>query len=223
MVDSAIGEDEVENEMVWNEAKRYNADYVVLKDFLFDQERTTRSIRDFMDGVYESGISSFSGRVFFPLQPSKEGRIDHWKHYKELESELSSSSHTHFMLGGLKDAKPEKQIKALRKFRDVAGYEKYLHGLGMGGSLDFVKAIRDNPRLVDSVDLTTPVHAVNNGNVMGKDLKHRNIGIAQGENTTTVGASFVNSMLIHLNYLYSPYCNDDVLDDKDENLEDFIN
>ena len=195
VIDSGISDPSITNKEVLETAIERNATYVIPKDYLHDQKRTTESVREFLE-LYED--SECSAKPLIPLQPP------HDEHYKEL------SGFSHYALGGIKNEPPAEQIAAIERFREVAGSNVYVHALGMGGSLAFIRAVRSNPRLIDSVDLTTHEMATVNNKLPDKTWEQRRFRLPQGENSTAVRAGFAKAVLMNLNYMLSNECNDEL-------------
>lgn len=159
IMDSGIGDD-VSNREVIELATKYDADYVVAKDYLHDRDRTTKSVNEFMEIFPEYDCSA---TPLVPLQPP------HHKHYRELEG------FDHYVLGGmaLDTVDSEQQLKWIKEFRRVAP-DVYAHGLGVGGSLPFVRECAAGDYL-DSVDCSTPEQAAMFGKVLDSDLSQRDV------------------------------------------------
>lgn len=182
--DSGIGDD-VSNQEVIDLATKYDADYVVAKDYLHDQERTTESVREFLDIYQESDCSS---TPLIPLQPPFD------QHYSELPG------FEHYVLGGMAppDIRTDEQLDWIRDFRKVAP-DVYAHGLGVGGGREFAERCEDED-LLDSVDCSTPEMAAVFGKVLCKDLEQKEVLAfdgGEGKSDRTVPLAEFNSWQIH--------------------------
>jgi hypothetical protein len=189
-MDSGIGDKGVGNEEVLDLADELNATYVVPADVLHEQKTTTERVNEFMR-LYEE--HSCNAKPIIPLQPP------HNQHYREL------SGYSHYMLGGVKEAPPIKQINAAKKFRKEAGYGVYVHLLGAGCSKKIVEEIRANPRLLDSLDVSTPEQAPINGSILNEDMKQVDFDLPNGAESSTLRATLANQGLLFLNYVLSDY------------------
>jgi hypothetical protein len=198
IVDSGISDPTVTNEEVIETATELNASCVIPKDYPHERARTTKSVREFL-ALYEE--SDCSAKPLIPLQPP------HDEHYEAL------SEFSHYALGGLKNESPATQINAVERFREVAGPNVYVHALGFGGSLTFIKTVRENPRLVDSVDLSTHEMATLNNRLPDKTWEQHPFQFPQGNDSTTVRAAYAQAVLLQLNYMLSPDCEDKILND----------
>lgn len=138
IMDSTISDDSIDNEQVLQKAEQFGVDLVVLSDVYGDMEATVESIREGVDLVDDVG---FSGEVLIPLQPP------HDECYRRLED-----CGTWFGVGGVKDASTAAKVSAAERIRQEAGYDIQLHAFGWGGTDGVVRAIRENPDLVDSMD-----------------------------------------------------------------------
>lgn len=165
IMDSGIGDD-VSNQEVLELASDYAADWVVAKDYLHDQERTTESVRACMD-LYEA--SDVDATPMIPLQPPYD------EHYKQL------SEYDHYVLGGMAvdEVDTAQQIKWIHDFREVAP-DVYAHGLGVGGGIEFVQKVAGND-LLDSVDCATPEMAGQFGAVLDERLRQQQVRVMNGE------------------------------------------
>lgn len=189
IMDSGIGDD-VSNEKVLDYAEQYDADFVVAKDYLHDQEQTTESVLEFME-LYDD--HSCRATPLIPLQPP------HAEHYKQLEGFGA------YVLGGMagEETSPEQTVKYLRDFRKVAGYGPYVHGLGIGGSMTLVRAVATNPDLVQSVDCSTPEQAAINGCVLDSMLKQQSIGIMTGDGSSSGRYDLASTNAYQINDAYT--------------------
>jgi hypothetical protein len=150
MMDSGIRNDDITNEDVLDAAETYGADYVIPKDYLNDQYKTTQSVHEFLD-IYRS--HSCDAEYLIPLQPPHDRHFEDFKQYDT------------FALGGIAKKPPSAQLDYIRKFRDVAGDDVYVHILGLGASRELIDAFRTDPGFVDSIDTSTPVNAPKHGEI----------------------------------------------------------
>ena len=159
IMDSGIGDD-VSNKEVLDLAAAYDADFVVAKDFLHEQERTTESVHEFMD-LYQEHETEATPMI--PLQPPFD------KHYAQLDG------FNHYVLGGmaLDSVDTSQQIRWIEQFRRVAP-NVYAHGLGVGGGIEFVQKVAGRG-LLDSIDCSTPEQAAMFGAILDKRLRQQDV------------------------------------------------
>jgi hypothetical protein len=196
IMDSAIGDSAVGNEAVLERAAECNADYVIPADTLHSQPQTTGAVNEFV-GLYEA--HDCRAKPLIPLQPPYD------RHYQELDG------FSHYVLGGIATTDPEDQLQHIRRFRDEAGYGVYAHGLGLGASLELIRALRENPRLLDSLDLSTPEQVVKGEKIPDKTWEQRDFQYATGDCSSSVRSAYANAVALQLNYMLGPFCDDDVL------------
>lgn len=197
IMDSAIGDSAVGNVEVLDRAHELNADYVIPADTLHDQAATTAAVGEFMD-IYKT--HACRARPLVPLQPPYE------RHYEDLDG------FTHYVLGGMAMADPSEQLEGIRRFREAAGFGVYAHGLGLGASLPLIKKLREEPRLLDSLDLSTPEKLIRGEKIADKTWKQRPYEYARGERSSSVRAQFASAIALQLNYMLGPFCDDEILD-----------
>lgn len=196
-MDSAIGDAAVGNQEVLDKAHKLNTDYVIPADTLHNQTATTQAVREFMD-LYDQ--HECRAKPFVPLQPP------YHEHYRELDG------YSHYVLGGIAQSDPDEQLKEIRRFRSEAGSGVYAHGLGLGASLTLIRELRDNPRLLDSLDLSTPEQVIRGEKLPDKSWDQRDFEYPTGKDSSTVRAAFASAVVLQLNYMLSPMCSDNMLE-----------
>lgn len=181
--DSGIGDDTT-NEGVLDYAHEHDADYVVAKDYLHDQARTTESVREFLELYPEHPCEA---TPLIPLQPPFD------QHYAQLDE------FDHYVLGGMakENCGTKQQLKWIRDFRRVAP-DVYAHGLGVGGGWSFVRKVAPE-RLLDSIDCATPEMAAIKGKVLNGRLQQQGINTYNGDGSAkrTHPLAEVNSWQLH--------------------------
>jgi len=229
ILDSGFRDPTVTNEQILRKAEKVNPSYVIPKDYLpwesyntsklpdeavdhlreirreYDEDyraATTDSIEEFLD-LWER--SPTNARPIIPLQPP------HVEHYRSLPER--AKRYGYFSIGGIAHAGPEAQVEALRAFRDEVGYGPQVHALGVGTHLTAIRAIREDPGLVDSLDVSTPEQVVKNESVPDKTFSQPPDGsfqMAKGTNSSTTRAAWAGAVYLHLCYAISPFCEDDL-------------
>jgi len=189
IMDSGIGDDTT-NEQVLDLAEKFDADFVVPCDELHDQEATTEAVLEFME-LWDD--HSCRATPLIPLQPP------HAEHYKDLEGFGA------YVLGGMAgpDVSSSEAVKYIRDFRRDAGYSPYVHALGVGGSMTLVRAVANNPDLIQSVDCSTPEQAAINGSVIDSRLKQQPISIMTGDGSGCGRYDLAQTNVMQLNDAYT--------------------
>lgn len=164
--DSGIGDDTT-NAEVLDGATAFDADYVVAKDYLHDQDRTTDSVREFR-GLYRG--HECDATIMVPLQPP------HADHYHDLPGA------SHYVLGGMAtdDVTFREQRRWIREFDRVVHDDAYVHALGVGGGKEFIREFAGTG-ILDSVDCATPELAASFGAVVDADLRQQEVRRYNGE------------------------------------------
>ena len=162
--DSGIGDDTT-NAEVLDGAAAFDADYVIAKDYLHDQDRTTESVREFRE-LYRG--HECDATIMVPLQPP------HADHYRDLPDA------SHYVLGGMAvdSVDTAQALEWIHSFREVAP-EVYAHGLGIGGGIEIVEALAGKD-ILDSIDCATPEYAAMNGAVIDTRLRQKEIMAFRG-------------------------------------------
>jgi hypothetical protein len=150
VVDSSIQHDAYGNQDAVDTAARVDADAVVLADKYQDLDGTVDAV---LEGLTLANNHEYGGDLIIPLQPP------HAECYRQLRRHGIDPTHT-FALGGLKDCNDDaEKLAAARAVRDAADHPIELHGLGFGVTPELARGIRDTPRLLDSIDYSTPAQS----------------------------------------------------------------
>lgn len=197
IVDSGISDESIGNSETLERAHEVGADFIIPADTLHDQEATTEAVRAFAD-LYEAHPCTATPLI--PLQPPYD------EHYRDL------SEFSHYVLGGIATAEPDRQLEEIRKFRDVAGPYAYAHGLGLGASLTLIRALRDDPTLLDSLDLSTPEQVIRGEKLPDKTWIQKEHRYPTGEDSSTVRGAFASAVALQLNYMLGPMCDDELVE-----------
>lgn len=159
IIDSGIGDD-FTNQQIIKLANKYDPEFVIPKDYLHDQEATTESVNEFLD-MYDGDATPL-----IPLQPP------HHEHYESLPG------HSHYALGGMagNNTSTTEIIRHIERFNSVAPPSTYIHGLGIGADIQFIRRVAGKG-LLDSIDTSTPDRAATNGRVMDQELSKTEVRI----------------------------------------------
>ncbi len=158
---------------------------------------TTHSIKEFVE-IHDPDKHP---PAYIPIQMPYDEHVS-------IVRELIEDSHIEerYMLGGLKDASPNKRIDALLDFRSEAGSEPTAHGLGWGLSDELVSTIRKEPNLLDSVDNSTPSQALRNSRILDKHWESKPFPVVnEGQYQNTVLGLFEFATLIQTVHRLTEY------------------
>lgn len=123
-------------------------------------------------------------------------------------------------IGGLLDfTDAATRVEKLHEVRDIVGEETKIHALAPGTDLKVIRTIRDNPDLMDSLDVSTPENAPANGKIPDKTWSQHNHSFPRGVDSTTVRGQFSGAIAMQLAYMLSPLCDDDVLEAEYEHTQ----
>jgi len=157
-VDSDPQNDEVTNRDALDTAVRVGAEIVSLQDIYQDCTATADKL---LEGLEIADSHEFDGELLLPLQQP----------YAECWEEIGEPTDHWIGLGGLKDKSDVKRIRGTERFRAVAGYGPRVHGFGWGPNAELAAWIRNNPRMLDSLDYSTPIQSAPMGDTKGAEAK----------------------------------------------------
>lgn len=203
VIDSNIHDPSVTNADILERAYDRRADYVVAKDYPGKPHKTAESLREFLE-IYEENGDVY-GHIT-PIAPIQPPHRETYTQYEGIYEEFPILG-----VGGLRTETPHRQLTAVKNLREVASTQS-IHGFGMGGTLDFVKTVRDNPGLIDSVDLSTPERSAKNGTELNALLNQTESRVPHGESSSELRSVTAERNLLVLNYLYSDLVDDEEIE-----------
>jgi len=143
IVDSDPLDESVTAESVLDAAHRLDAEVASLQDVYQDKDGTVDSL---LRGYEVYDDHAFDGGLLLPLQ----------KPYVECWREIGEPTEHMVGIGGLKDARDAERLAAARQLRHAVGNDVWIHGFGWGVQ-GLSEPIRNQPKLIDSTDYSTPV------------------------------------------------------------------
>ncbi|WP_302083971.1 hypothetical protein [Salinibaculum rarum] len=208
ILDSGL-DDDITNEDLLRWAEERDPDYIIPNDEVRDGDTsseeaittTAERVASFLDSVEERDLNA---TVLVPLQPPYP---EHYKHL--IEEYPRQARRRHFALGGLKAATPEQQLEHIYSFRESVGWDAYAHGFGLGFSKPLIKALRDDPGLLDSVDASTVQQHANSGEIAGTSRKPVYVGPATGDEVATVTSHYIGAEMTDVARMLAPSITDD--------------
>lgn len=201
MIDSGYQDEEVSNERIINRAAHLNGNYVFPKDYPGQPDRTHDSLLEFLE-LYEDR-DDVHADVIPVLQPPHSDLV---ADYSDFYSQFS-----HLAIGGLQAYEPDEQIQIILNVREQVGPHTHLHGLGVGTSFHLLKAIREYPNFLDSLDVSTAETAVKNGGLPDATMQQHTLKTPYGDDATTVKAQFSQAVLTMVNYMLGSKVNKEKL------------
>lgn len=141
ILDSSFADETITNQDTLDKAHKLNADIAVLEDVYQDYEQTVDRLKE---GLQLAQEHDFAGNVMCPLQAP---HVDCWKAIGKPDI---------VAIGGMKDEPASEKVRIAQKLRDAVGDDVWIHGLGFGATPEIVRAVRNDPDLLDSIDAQTP-------------------------------------------------------------------
>lgn len=189
------------------------------------QHKAMRTAETYKVGKWEC---AHDANVIIPIQPPYDVSIDYMsRNFERHELVVDEDDGTvyyaddsletinlirdvdYFAVGGLLDFPVDDRIEQLRMVRDILGPDVKLHALAPGTDAEIVAALRDDPDLIDSLDVSTPENAVKNGKVADMTGTQHKVPFPHGTDSTTVRASWSAAIAEQFAYALSPKCSDD--------------
>lgn len=206
ILDSAIGDESIQNPDVVARAVEIEPDIVVPADTFGDPAATTGDVVEIFSLLDETGVNP---RVIIPLQSDAE--TTHVAHYNALAdrlSEIGVDIANHLLaVGGVKEWEFAKQLAAIIDVRSHVGREAHIHGLGFGFSQQWAFAIRCCPWLLDSIDNSSSHKNIINGKIMDSEFNRMQFKRPRGTNSTVLSAMLREFVLYMFAYVIGPHGN----------------
>lgn len=84
----------------------------------------------------------------------------------------------------------------------------HIHGLSPGTDMEMFAFLRENPHMVDSLDVSTPENAARNNKIPDHEWHQHSVPFPSGSDVTTLRAMRALEIVLRLNHMLSPLCND---------------
>jgi len=157
VVDSDPLDDDVGATDVLDCAHRLDAEVASLADVYHDKDATVDAL---LRGLEVADDHAFDGTLLLPLQ----------KPFVECWREVGEPTDHWLGIGGLKDARDSKRLTAAQTLRPAVGPDVWLHGFGWGVK-GLARDIRENPKILNSVDYSTPMQDITFDYASGTESK----------------------------------------------------
>ena len=129
-----------------------------------------------------------------------------WSEYPDGESLLDVFGGVAI---GLKGIEPDERIEVLGHVNRETPQGTRVHGLSPGTDLEMIAFLRENPHMVDSLDVSTPEHAARNNKIPDNEWHQHKVNFPRGTDVTTLRSIRALEIALQLNYMLGPLCNDD--------------
>ena len=211
IVDSGYHDPDVTNQDVIERAGSYNVDYLIPRDTIGDGDETVEMMKEFFD-VF-SAAPECHAKPFAVIQPPYEQTLaNHGEFYSQFG---------HFALGGLRNYGPVQQVEEIVSFYEglkslsgVSARSVSIHALGVGLSPEVVHVLRQNPFLLDSLDISTPELAIKNNRIPDSLWEQVGINLPRGTYRRDLQAQYAEATLYMMNYLLGTQVDEEDLYDR---------
>lgn len=109
---------------------------------------------------------------------------------------------------GLKKLNVEERVRILGLINRRTGPGTHVHGLSPGTEMEMLAYLRENPHMVDSLDVSTPESAPANNKVPDHEWHQHVVPFPRGDDVSTLRASRTVGIALSLNYMLSDLCDD---------------
>jgi len=185
------------------EKRDHNADMPTTDDpgIETQQDAALEGIQRFMHRAEALGIDH---RVILPLQPPYDKFMD------ACESRGWLDRVDYVSVGGLLTfSDVQDRIEALHTVRDRLGDDYKIHALAPGRDPEMMAELRENPKLLDSLDNSTPEQAPGNDKIPDASGKQTRHFFPRGTHASTLRGAAAVMVALETAQMLSPLCNAD--------------
>lgn len=206
ILDSSIGKD-YSNADVVEKAEHLGVKIVVPCDVIGDHEATVEQVLDMCERIAGTDM-----RLVVPIQgDSPDEYVDNTAEMRSILADHGYESLVdRYAIGGVKDASGDQQ-RAIARAVATEHDDLRWHLFGAGMSTEWVRFIRENPALLTSIDMATPVYASKSNELILYDMDRIDFEKPRGKYVTFTNGRLIEFMLTEFNYLISPGPNEDEL------------
>lgn len=180
------------------ENRDHNPAYPDPEDYGSVFDAAIEGIRRFIERARELGVVH---RTIVPIQPPYVAFLD------ALDDRGLLRGVSYIAIGGLLDIDDvDERIEALQAVRERVGSSTKVHALAPGTDIEMVQALREQPALVDSLDVSTPERAPPNDKVPDASWHQDRSVFPRGKEGSTVKMASATRVALQLTHMLSPLC-----------------
>jgi hypothetical protein len=155
--------------------------------------------------------------VVWPLQQPYDECYRYLRDYADVVDD--GSDRPHYAIGSLLSFETaQERIDAIYAVRELVGPDAHLHALGVGTELEVIREIRENPDLLDGLDVSTPETAPGNNKLPDATWQQRPHGLPSGDDVSTFRAGFSAALAMQLAYQLAGWGDGNELPDQEADL-----
>lgn len=114
-------------------------------------------------------------------------------------------------VGGLRALDVDERIEALKTIDERVAPDVHVHALAPGTEPEMLRFLKDNPDVIDSLDMSTPETAPSNNKMPDRTWSQDRFLFPTGTDSTTIRAIASLLNVLTLNYMLSPLCDDSAI------------
>lgn len=133
-----------------------------------------------------------------------------WSEYADGESLLDVYGG---VAVGLKGIPTSERLDIMATVERETPAETHIHGLSPGTDLEMFAFLRENPHMVDSLDVSTPENAAKNNKIPDNEWHQHKVPFPSGTDVTTLRAIRATEIMLRLNHALSELCDDSEFDE----------
>jgi hypothetical protein len=201
ILDSGYKDPSVSNEDILEKASEIRPNLIIPKDYPEEQPaKTARSLAEFKEAYDDN--PNVRANILAPVQPPYDKT---YENHREIYQQF-----TRFALGGLHCFRDTAgQIQSIKRFNEVLPHDAHIHALGVGMNVEFMYYLRQNPELIDSIDISTPEFAPMKCQMPDKTWIQQRFQIPSGDNRSVLQADLSRYLLRQFNYMLTDWFDDD--------------
>ena len=206
-------------DVILEEAERYDATWLIPPDitphfYAYDSIPPADRAKELARHLRRYQRKQPGAGVLLPLHRPVERCLEElknpehtakWSEYPDGESLLDVFEGVAI---GLKGIDAGERIELLGAVNRETPQGTHVHGLSPGTDMEMIAFLRENPHMVDSLDVSTPEHASRNNKIPDNEWHQHKVNFPSGTDVTTLRSLRALEIAMMLNYMLSPLCND---------------
>lgn len=200
--------------------EKVDADFMILPDvtphfYAYDDIPPQSRVKEFARHCKRYERKQLETNVLLPLHTPFEESLDALQDPSLLEGEDNYVPEGQSLLEtydgvaiGLKRMPVSERIEVLGLLERRLPSEKHVHALSPGTELEMLGFLRENPHMVDSLDISTPESAPANNKIPDNEWHQHKVPFPSGTDVSTLRAIRTIEIALRLNFMLSDLCND---------------
>ena len=184
----------------------------------YDEISPAERVEDLWEHGWKATLAGVDAEMLVPLHRPVDEHLEELKHFRPERSigdqeEYNLLKEFGGVAVGLKGIPDSERIEVLGTINREIPVGTHVHGLSPGTEMEMMSFLRENPHMVDSIDVSTPESAAANNKIPDNEWYQHKVPFPTGTDISTLRAMRTLEIALRLNFMLSDLCDDSEFDE----------